>query len=115
MELKDIKAELEAAPEGAFLELVSFNDTHFGACSVTGVSPVWEMHPDTDEFYYILEGEAEITLLEDSGAKCYTAPAGTVFVVPKGICHKSGVPSGAKFMYFTPGISLHSEAEDPRQ
>ena len=114
MEVKDIQAILAASPEGTFLDLAEFNDHAFGACSITGISPVWEMHPDTDEFFHILEGEAEITLLEESGEKHYVAPAGSVFVVPKGIWHKPAAPNGARFIYFTPGQSLHSDADDPR-
>jgi quercetin dioxygenase-like cupin family protein len=71
------------------------------------------MHPDTDEFFYVIEGTVEITLLEDE-PRHYTAPAGSSFVVPSGIWHNPGAPEGAKFIYFTPGQSLYSESEDPR-
>jgi len=79
------------------------------------VSPVWEMHPDTDEFFYVLEGTFEITLLTDTGPICHVAPAGSTFVIPRGLWHKPAAPNGAKFMYMTPGQSLHSDAEDPRE
>ena len=71
------------------------------------------MHPDTDEFFYVIEGTVEITLLEDE-RNHYAAPAGSSFVVPKGVWHKPGAPEGAKFIYYTPGESLYSESEDPR-
>lgn len=115
MRIMNIDAELSASNEGQFLDILEFNGKSFGACRISGISPVWEMHPDTDEFFHILEGEAEFLLLEDSGEKKYTAPAGSVFAIPKGIWHKPGSPKGVKFMYYTPGISLHSEAEDPRE
>ena len=115
MEVKNILAELAASPEGTFLDTVDFNGSSFGACRITGVSPVWEMHPDTDEFFYIIDGEFEITLLEECGPSHHRAPAGSAFVVPKGLWHKPGAPNGARFIYFTPGTSLHSEAEDPRE
>lgn len=114
MDVVNIRSLLADNPEGTFLDLVSFNDNSFGTCNITGVSPVWEMHPDTDEFFYILDGEFEITLLEGAGAKHYVAPAGSSFVVPKGIWHKPAAPDGAKFIYFTSGQTLHSEREDPR-
>lgn len=114
MDVKDVLAELQANPEGSFLNLVSFNHSHIGACSITGTSPVWEMHPDTDEFFYILEGEFEIALLRDAQPEHHRAPAGSSFVVPRGLWHKPAAPNGAKFIYFTPGTTLHSEAEDPR-
>nr|WP_277602451.1 cupin domain-containing protein [Parahaliea mediterranea] len=95
------------------MEFAPFNGESFGACSFTGTSPVWEMHPDTDEFFYVIEGEVEITLLEQGESRHYIAPAGSSFVVPKGTWHKPGAPGGAKFFYFTPGETLHSEDEVP--
>ncbi|MEM1433858.1 MAG: cupin domain-containing protein [Pseudomonadota bacterium] len=113
MDVVNVLKLLADHPEGAFLEFSSFNDKHFGTCQVTGVSPGWEMHPDTDEFFFIIEGTVEITLLEDE-QKHYIAPAGSSFVVPRGVWHKPGAPEGAKFIYFTPGQSLYSESDDPR-
>lgn len=115
MKINELHAELASHPSGTFLELVEFNGKHFGACDIEGVSPVWEMHPDTDEFFYIVEGEFEITLLSGEEPEHHTAGAGSVFVVPKGIWHKPAAPRGAKFIYYTPGVSLHSELDDPRQ
>ncbi len=114
MEITDVIKLLQDNPEGSFLEFSPFGDNSFGACEVTGVSPGWEMHPDTDEFFYVIEGTVEITLLESDGPNHYVAPAGNSFVVPQGIWHKPGAPDGAKFIYFTPGQSLYSESEDPR-
>ncbi len=113
MEITNVLKLLADNPEGSFLEFSAFNDKSFGTCSVTGVSPGWEMHPDTDEFFYVIEGTVEITLLRDE-PEHYVAPPGSSFVVPKGIWHKPGAPLGAKFMYFTPGQSLYSESDDPR-
>ena len=114
MEITDVLKLLGSNPEGSFLEFSKFNEQNFGTCNVTGVSPGWEMHPDTDEFFFVLEGTVEITLLESNGAKHYVAPSGSSFVIPQGIWHKPGAPEGAKFIYFTPGQSLYSEREDPR-
>ena len=115
MDIKHIPTELAAHPEGSFLDITSFNGNSIGACRVSGESPVWEMHPDTDEFFYILDGEFQVTLLTDEGPVTHTAGAGCTFVVPRGIWHKPAAPEGASFMYLTPGTSLHSDAEDPRQ
>ena len=38
---------------------------------------MWEMHPDTDEFFYILEGEFEITLLQNEQPEHFVAEAGS--------------------------------------
>ena len=114
MEIVNVLSLLEAHPEATFLDLVSLNGKSFGSVAITGRNPGWEMHPDTDEFFYIVEGEAEITLLDEGGPHHHVAPAGSSFVIPKGIWHKPEAPKGAKFIYFTPGQSLQSDAEDPR-
>lgn len=114
MKIVNVDTFLSEHPEGSFLNLLPFNDAHIGTCDITGVSPVWEMHPDTDEFFFILEGTFEITLLDGEKPSKYSASAGSAFVVPKGIWHKPAAPEGCKFIHYTPGESLHSEAEDPR-
>ena len=111
----DILGELAGSPEGTFLQTLPFNGNHFGACDITGSSPVWEMHPDTDEYFHVLEGEMEIFLLTDSGEDLHRIAAGSSFVVPRGLWHKPAAPNGAKFIFYTPGQSLHSEAADPRK
>lgn len=112
MNIKNVFSELAGAPEGTFLSLMPFNDNPIGACSITGHSPVWEMHPDTDECFFILDGELEITLLQGDRPERFVACTGSLFVVPQGIWHKPAAPTGAKFLYLTPGTTQH--AEDPR-
>lgn len=115
MNIIDIKETLAEHPEGSFINLLAFNQRHFGACNITGESPVWEMHPDTDEFFYILEGQFEITLLDSDSPSKHSVSANSCFVVPKGIWHKPAAPNGCKFIYYTPGQSCHSDAADPRK
>ena len=110
----DVLALLKEHGEGKFLDVVPFNGNNFGACDLAGVSPVWEIHPDTDEFFYVLEGQFEITLLQGDESNHHIVKAGSMFVVPKNVWHKPGAPDGAKFLYFTPGQSLHSDDEKPR-
>lgn len=114
MEVINVLSELASNPPETFLNLAQFNGSGVGACDITGTSPVWEMHPDTDEFFFILEGEFEMTLLTGDTPLHVVVPAGSIFVVPQGIWHKPSAPKGSKFMYLTPGTSLHSEEEDPR-
>lgn len=116
MQVKNILNELAKVPEGEFLDLLEFNGHQLGASDITGISPYWEMHPDTDELFYVLEGQFEITLLTaDGGSERHVAKAGDTMVVPMGLWHKPAAPNGAKFIYLTPGQSLHSDADDPRQ
>ena len=114
MDIKHVLTELGKHPEFTFLDIIAFNEHKIGALSGTGVSPGWEMHPDTDELFFVLEGEAEFVLIEEEGHKTYHAGPGEIFAVPKGVWHKPGMPNGGKFFYFTPGKSLSSEMEDPR-
>jgi len=114
MQVKDVSKELSKHPTGTFLDLLKFNNSYIGACDITGVSPAWEMHPDTDEFFYILEGQFEMALLDGETPSKYIVNPGSSFVVPMGTWHKPGAPNGCKFIHFTPGQSLHSEADDPR-
>ena len=115
MNITHVLAALAKEPEGTFLDVAQFNGAAIGACDITGRSPVWEMHPDTEEFFFIIEGTFEMTLLEANGPKTFVASAGSTFVVPQGIWHKPAAPEGAKFMYCTPGTTLHSDAADPRE
>lgn len=114
MKVTNIVKLLSDNPKGSFLEFSHFNRRTFGTCDFIGVAPGWEMHPDTDEFFYVISGCVEITLLEDSGPEEYVATAGSSFVVPRGIWHKPGARTGATFIYFTPGQSLFSDSDDPR-
>lgn len=115
MEIKNVFNELNSNPDGTFLEINPFNNYSIGACNITGTSPVWEMHPDTDEWFYILEGFLEITLLMTDGEEHHKAGVSSSLVVPKGIWHKPSAPSGAKFIYLTPGTTQHSDLKDPRK
>ena len=55
-----------------------------------GTSP-WERHIDGDEFFYVVEGEIEFTLLdgEDEGRDEVAVSAGSIFVIPRGRWHRS--------------------------
>ncbi|MEL7494653.1 MAG: cupin domain-containing protein [Cyanobacteria bacterium J06554_11] len=114
MKIVNISAELAAHSQGSFLNLVEFNGHPVGACDIVGTSPVWEMHPDTDELFYVIEGTFEATLITDAGETHHVAAAGSMLVIPKGVWHRPAAPDGAKLIYLTPGKTLHSEAADPR-
>ena len=42
MASRNIIEELGKHPDGTFLDQIDFNDGSFGACRITGESPVWE-------------------------------------------------------------------------
>jgi len=112
---KDVLAELAKHPCGTFLDLLDCNDSSLGCCDITGESPVWEMHPDTDELFVVPAGALSFTVLNnDGGREHHSVNSGSVFVVPKGLWHKPAARAGEKFLYLTPGQTLHSDAEAPR-
>ena len=45
---------------------------------------VWHSHAETDDFFFVLEGELDIELRD----RTVTLTAGELFVVPKGVDHR---------------------------
>lgn len=45
---------------------------------------VWHQHPDTDDFFLVLEGELDIELRD----RTVTLGPGELFVVPRGVDHR---------------------------
>lgn len=45
---------------------------------------VWHSHPDTDDFFFFLEGELDIELRD----RTITLRPGELYVVPKGVEHR---------------------------
>lgn len=85
-----------------------------GGRRFSGTSP-WERHPFDDELLVTTEGEAELTLLTESGPVARTLAPGTLFVVPKGVWHRQVAPRGVAIWGAT--NSAHDEIsfeEDPR-
>lgn len=111
-------AVADGLAEMEFCTLADFDDGHAGVfwSEAGGPSP-WEMHPDCDEMLQVLEGEIEVEVLPPgSGAgKRTRIPAGSFFVVPRGCWHRQNLLARTKEFYLTPGRSLHSTDDDPRQ
>jgi mannose-6-phosphate isomerase-like protein (cupin superfamily) len=59
----------------------------------------WHSHPDTDDFFLVLEGELEIDL--EGGATVRLGP-GQMFVVPKGIQHRPRAIKEAHLLLIEP-------------
>jgi mannose-6-phosphate isomerase-like protein (cupin superfamily) len=63
---------------------------------------VWHVHHDTDESFYVLEGEFEIKV----GDEIHKAPAGTMVHGPRGVWHSFfnvGSTTGLMLCTMTPG------------
>ena len=51
---------------------------------------LWHSHPETDDFFLVLEGELDIELRD----RTVTLMAGELFVVPKGVEHHPAARKG---------------------
>jgi mannose-6-phosphate isomerase-like protein (cupin superfamily) len=101
-----------ADPELAFHEFVPFNDGHFAVFRATGEGAgPWEMHPDTDELLFALEGSVTIELFDDGGNERVPLTAGSLVVVPQGRWHRHVDADNLVELYHTPGQSL--DCDDP--
>lgn len=58
----------------------------------------WHNHPDTDEFFMVIEGEITIEMKDGD----VSLGPGEVYVVPKGKEHRPVAKSEAKIMLFEP-------------
>lgn len=56
-------------------------------------------HPDTDDFFYVLEGEM---VMDIEGQEPRTVRAGELFVVPKGVVHRPRAVNEVKVMLIEP-------------
>jgi mannose-6-phosphate isomerase-like protein (cupin superfamily) len=66
-----------------------YNDNDLMVVRVEGEF-VWHSHPDTDDFFLVLDGELDIELRD----RTVTLGPGELFVVPKGIEHRPAARRG---------------------
>jgi quercetin dioxygenase-like cupin family protein len=127
MEPRDIRTALSNAPElkiganttaaeadAAFPQLASFNSGGIFVGRFSGRSP-WERHPTEDELLHVLQGEVEVTVLTDADTITVTVPAGSIFVVPRGLWHRQLPKPVVTLLSATPKPTEVSGAEDPRK
>jgi mannose-6-phosphate isomerase-like protein (cupin superfamily) len=63
---------------------------------------VWHVHETTDEFFLVLDGELRIALRRAGTAREVVLPAGSVYVVPRGVEHRPTSPTGARLLLLEP-------------
>lgn len=78
--------------------VADYNDNDIMVVKFQGEFP-FHSHPDTDDFFLVLEGEMMMDL-EDGSA--HTVKAGEVFVVPKGITHRPRADHECKVLLIEP-------------
>jgi mannose-6-phosphate isomerase-like protein (cupin superfamily) len=122
----DVRAALARAPmlaigpgttveeaDAAFPRLADFDRGGVYTGRFVGMTP-WERHPRGDELLYVIEGEVEITVLDDGALVRRILCAGSAFVVPQGRWHRQHARQPVALLTATPTPSDISFAADPR-
>lgn len=75
--------------------------------------PTWEMHPEGDEFVYVLSGAVEL-LLERAGTIERIAVDGSgAVVVPRGVWHTARVRTPSRMLHVTRGAGTQTRPVSP--
>jgi mannose-6-phosphate isomerase-like protein (cupin superfamily) len=65
--------------------------------------PTWEMHPQGDEFVYLLSGAAEMVLEIDGQHQLIVLQSRGAVVVPRGVWHTARVHAPSRLLFATLG------------
>ncbi|WP_263262207.1 cupin domain-containing protein [Pseudomonas sp. RIT-PI-S] len=86
--------------------VAEMNDYQFKVVRIEGEF-IWHSHPETDEAFFVIEGKLRIDLPQGS---IYVAP-GELYVVPRGVAHRTAAEGEAKLMIIEPGGILNTGHE----
>jgi len=96
-------------------ELAPFDKGTATLTRMRGQSP-WERHAKGDEMFYVVAGSVDFRLLTKAGERKVHVPTGGVFIVPRGVWHRSRAKRGTAVLVVR--ASAHGPvtfAEDPRR
>ena len=83
--------------------IAQMNDYHFKIARMQG-DFVWHDHKDTDEVFIVVEGELRIDFRDGS----VMLKAGDLFVVPKGVEHKTSAQKESKILMIEPAGTVNT-------
>lgn len=86
--------------------VAEMNDYQFKVVRIEGEF-IWHSHPETDEAFLVLEGELRIDLPHGS---VFVGP-GELFVVPRGVEHRTASEAETKLMMIEPRGILNTGHE----
>jgi len=74
----------------------------------------WEMHPNADEFVYLLAGEAVFQLEDEGGVTSIPLKGHGAVVVPRGVWHTAKVSVPSRMLFVTLGAGTQHRPVDVR-
>ncbi|MFC5677320.1 cupin domain-containing protein [Aeromicrobium endophyticum] len=77
--------------------LAVVNDTEIRLAKAEG-DYVWHRHPDSDEFFVVLEGHLRIDLRDEDGQRRVELSALDSYLVPRGVEHRPSSSHGASII-----------------
>lgn len=86
--------------------VAEMNDSPFKVVRIEGEF-IWHSHPETDEAFLVLDGTLRIDLPE---GPVYVAP-GELYVVPRGVEHRTAAEGETKLMMIEPRGILNTGLE----
>ena len=76
--------------------------------------PTWEVHPEGDEFVYLLEGDTEFILRREGvSSSVRLNEPGSYVVVPQGAWHTARPYTTTTMLFVTPGEGTLNKVEPP--
>lgn len=87
--------------------VAEMNDYQFKVVRIEGEF-IWHSHPETDEAFFVLEGTLRIDLPEG----CVHVNPGELYVVPRGVAHRTAAQGEAKLMMIEPRGILNTGHEE---
>ncbi|MEM6759752.1 MAG: cupin domain-containing protein [Pseudomonadota bacterium] len=86
--------------------VADYNDNDVMVVKFQGAFP-FHLHPDTDDFFFVLEGEMVMDFEDGS----HTVKQGELFIVPKGVTHRPRATRECKVLLIEPkGVSNTGDA-----
>lgn len=76
--------------------------------------PRWEMHPDGDEFVYLLSGAAQLHLQYPAGLSIVELTGSGAVIVPRGIWHTAKIDLPSRMLHITRGAGTQTRPVQAR-
>jgi hypothetical protein len=70
--------------------------------------PTWEMHPNGDEFVYLLSGSVELLLEGTAGVESLSMPGTAAVIIPRGVWHTAKVHAPSRMLHVTLGAGTET-------